>query len=364
MVFPQSGVLIGLLAMLLLMMGCTRKQDQTERRIPQGMHTDLLLRTTPVKDQGESTFCWIYATLGTIESERLQLGDSVNLSPTYLARMFLREKIRSYYLSGGKQKVSMRGMMTMCLHLLQKYGAQPYDYYVKLGKGQKDCGADGIAWTPLMRKAVRLADIAITRRSGLASLEKELDDLLDQELGFMPRYVHMYGATYSSQEFAHSVCLPGDYQALTSFLHHPFGEEFVLEVPDNQQQDCFLNIPIDTLMHRIVNSIRNGHPVCWEGDTNEPLSNGIYDVPAEVLSKLKTSSKQETSVAQQLRQKMFERFETTDDHCMTIVGLAHTPSGRRFFICKNSWGTDSGFNGFCYLSYEYVLLKTIAVMCK
>lgn len=329
------------------------------------MQTDLLLRTTPVKDQGESTFCWIHAMLGTIESERLQLGDSVNLSPSYLARMFLRERIRSYYLSGGKQKVSLRGMTTMCMHLLQKYGAQPYDYYTKASRGQKDDTVDDIPWTPLMRKAVRLADIAIARKSGLAKLEKDVDDLLDEELRFMPRYVHMYGATYNSQEFAHSVCLPGDYQALTSFLHHPFGEEFVLEVPDNQQKDRFLNVPLDTLMHRIVRSILDGHAVCWEGDTSEPHTNGIYDVPEDVRSQLAAASKKAApSAAQQLRQQMFEHFETTDDHCMAIVGLAHTPDGRRFFICKNSWGTDSGFNGFYYLSYEYVQLKTIAIVIK
>ena len=42
---------------------------------------EVLNRMTPVKDQGDSETCWIYAMLATIETEHLAWGDSVNLSP-------------------------------------------------------------------------------------------------------------------------------------------------------------------------------------------------------------------------------------------------------------------------------------------
>ena len=71
-----------------------------------------MLPHTPVKDQGESDLCWAYAMLATIESDRIGMGDSVNLSPHYLARMFMGEQTEKRYLCEGKHNVSSRGMMT------------------------------------------------------------------------------------------------------------------------------------------------------------------------------------------------------------------------------------------------------------
>ena len=64
------------------------------------------------------------------------------------------------------------------------------------------------------------------------------------------------------------------------------------------------------------------------------------------------------------RQKAFEAHQTTDDHCMEIIGLAHDQHGRRFFLCKNSWGTGNRYRGFMFLSEPYVQMKTVAVVVK
>ena len=144
--------------------------------------------------------------------------------------------------------------------------------------------------------------------------------------------------------------------ALTSFTHHPYGQRFPLEVPDNRFHDTFLNVPLDTMMHRIVRSLREGHPVCWEGDASEPgfLSGQGFAV-------LQDESRKVTAMC---RQKAFEAHQTTDDHCMEIIGLAHDQHGRRFFLCKNSWGTGNRYRGFMFLSEPYVQMKTVAVVVK
>lgn len=46
---------------------------------------------------------------------------------------------------------------------------------------------------------------------------------------------------------------------------------------------------------------------------------------------------------------------------MEIMGIAHDDKGNKYFLCKNSWGTQNRYHGFMYLSYNYVRLKTIAV---
>ena len=67
---------------------------------------------------------------------------------------------------------------------------------------------------------------------------------------------------------------------------------------------------------------------------------------------------------QQERQKAFETRRTTDDHCMTLIGIAHDQNGRRYYIAKNSWGTDNPYGGFMYVSENYIRLKTIAIVVK
>jgi bleomycin hydrolase len=285
--------------------------------------------------------------LATIETEHLVRGDSVNLSPVYLARQWLCEQGERYFLTQGSEPLSMRGMSTMALHLINKYGIHPYDYYH---------GHDDVNWNVLARRVTRLADAARSRRHSLDRFRRDLQDLLDRETGYMPRYVHMLGAEYTSQEFGHSVCMTDEYEALTSFAHHPYGERFALEVADNQLGDTFLNVPLDTLMAVVERSLRAGHPVCWEGDiSNSAFS---FEKGTAVLWLDKGAD------IQALRQQSFEGLRTTDDHAMALIGIATDKEGRRYYIAKNSWGTGNPFGGLMYLSADYLRLHTLCVVMK
>lgn len=298
---------------------------------------DLRLPTTPVKDQGSSSLCWVYAMLATLETEHIMRGDSVNLSPDYVARMYLSEQASRRRLLPNKvvQKeagITTRGMCTMALDLIQTYGLQHYDAYRH--KPNMD-------YNVLCRKL---------------DYGNDTEKLLDKYIGPLPKQVFMLGALYTPLEFAHSVCTDDEYIALTSFTHHPYGQCFPLEVPDNYFHNTFLNVPLDTMMNRIVQSLRAGHPVCWEGDISEP---GFLF--GEGYAVLKNEKKKVTA---ERRQASFEARRTTDDHVMEIVGLAHDQHGRRFFLCKNSWGTANRYHGFIFLSENYVRMKTIAVVLR
>ena len=109
------------------------------------------------------------------------------------------------------------------------------------------------------------------------------------------------------------------------------------------------------MMRRIERSLRSGHPVCWEGDVTEPgfsFERGVAELPDE------------TPCTQQQRQKAFETRRTTDDHCMCLIGIAHDKKGRRYYIAKNSYGTNNPYGGLMYLSENYVRMKTVAVVVK
>lgn len=319
-------------------------KSQTSKSKPQSpIINDFVIKTTPVKNQGRSPLCWAYAMLATIESERLMMGDSVNLSPDFLARLWLQEQADEYYLTHGARQISLRGMMPMTTHLMERYGIEPYDNYHAFGN---------VNWNVLCRTAQQVARAS----ASLRQLDGRVADILDQRVGYLPPSLFMFGMPYTPRQFAESVCLPDDYVFLTSFTHHPFGESFVLESADNRLLDSYMNIPIDSLMKTIVTSLRHGHPVCWEGDISE--AGFSFADGSAVLND------DDKPVTQQRRQRAFERFETTDDHCMELCGLAHDNHGRRFFIVKNSWGTGNRYHGFMYLSYNYVKMKTIAVAVR
>ena len=228
--------------------------------------------------------------------------------------------------------ITTRGMCTMALDLIQTYGLQHYDAY------HRRLNMD---YNVLCRKL---------------DYGNDTEKLLDKYIGPLPNQVFMLGALYTPLEFAHSVCTDDEYVALTSFTHHPYGQRFPLEVPDNYFHNTFLNVPLDTMMNRIVQSLRAGHPVCWEGDISEP---GFLF--GDGFAVLKHEDKKMTA---ERRQAAFEAHRTTDDHVMEIVGLAHDQHGRRFFLCKNSWGTANRYHGFMFLSENYVRMKTIAVVLR
>lgn len=348
----KNPLILGL--SILMLASCGRHAPKEQPAAPREFINDNVVRTTPVRDQGRSPLCWAYAMAATIESEHLMQGDSVTLSTDYLARLLLRDAARRAFLSRGEQPVSLRGMMTMTTDLMAQYGIVPLDTYDNL---------EGVNYTSLAKKAQSIARAATT----LTCLDQRLADVMDEDIGYLPRLVAMLGMTYTPRQFAESVCLPGEYDALTSFTHHPFYQPFVLETPDNQLRDRFLNIPIDTLMHRVVRALRQGHPVCWEGDISEPgfdWPRGRATLPADRDSHHRSLSRPATNkaaVTQQQRQRAFERRLTTDDHCLELCGLAHDRDGRPFFLAKNSWGRTNRYGGFIYLSYNYVKMKTIAV---
>ena len=304
---------------------------------------EVMNKYTPVKNQGKDGTCWAYAMLAAIETEHLMRGDSVNLSPYYAVRSSLEEQMMRYYLSMGQTAVYDRGTGHTLLNTLTRKGMVGYDAYHPAGNPQT---------AVVISKITHAAQAAIHAKVGLQRYRQMITQLLDESFGAKPKQVYMLGAQYTPQEFARSVCAPDEYASYTSFSHHAMGSRYVLEVADNWEHNETLNLPLDTLVQRVVDAVKGGHGVCWEGDISEPgfsFRRGIAVLPAA------------QSVSQQARQEEYESFKTTDDHCMSIVGLARDAAGKRYFVMKNSWGTGNPYGGLMYMSEDYLRMKTIAV---
>ena len=69
----------------------------------------------------------------------------------------------------------------------------------------------------------------------------------------------------------------------------------------------------------------------------------------------------EIEVTQEMRQDMFDRQETTDDHGMVIVGKATDQNGNEYYKVQNSWTDKQKYGGYFYVSMPYFLAKTMDI---
>jgi bleomycin hydrolase len=100
-------------------------------------------------------------------------------------------------------------------------------------------------------------------------------------------------------------------------------------------------------------SLANGYTVNWDGDTSEKEfihSKGVSSIPERI-------------VTQEFRQNEYESFKTTDDHLMHITGISKDQYDNKYYITKNSWGTDNNpYGGFLNMSENYLRAKTLFIM--
>ena len=164
---------------------------------------------------------------------------------------------------------------------------------------------------------------------------------------------------------------------------------YQVEVPDNWEHAQMYNLPLDEMMQVADYALNNGYTVCWDGDVSEKgfsFKNGVAINPEvkkvedysttdrarfekmdekERLEEVYKFEKPfpEVNVTPQVRQEGFEAFVTTDDHLMHLTGIAKDQNGTKYYITKNSWGTERNtFGGYLNMSDSFVRAKTIYIM--
>ena len=71
----------------------------------------------------------------------------------------------------------------------------------------------------------------------------------------------------------------------------------------------------------------------------------------------------EINVPLELLKNVYETFVTSDDHLMHLTGIVKDQNGNKYYITKNSWGTDRNpHGGYLNMSESYVRAKTIFIM--
>jgi len=319
--------------------------------------------TTSVKDQEETGSCWAYAACSFFESELLRTNKGeYDLSEAFLVYYAYLSKGRNYFFRQSQTSFPAGALMHDAVNATKEFGIVPNQFY----KGQYL--KNGVNNYFEMRDSLKFClDSAL--KSPDYNWRKNYEHILNKYLGELPASFENGKKTNNPVEYAKSLGLDwNNYVSFTSFTHHPFYTECILEMPDNFSNGTFYNLPIEKLLEIVDTALINGYTFIWDGDISEPTfstkKKGIAMLPkrneqGELIFEIDV---QEIPVCQKIRQTQFENLQTTDDHLMHCVGLAQSKNGTKYYIMKNSWGKVGPYNGYTYMSETYLKMKTISIM--
>ncbi len=341
---------------------------------------------TPVKNQANSGTCWSYATAAFIEAELLRTGKGeYDLSEMFTVRYNYINRMNDNYLRRGKGNLGQGSLAHMFTNIISEYGIVPQEVYNGINYDSK------LNNHKELNKFVNaISGVSVELKQRSPEYNKLVNSLLDIYLGAVPEKFTFRDKEYTPKSFAASLGLNmSDYVEITSFSHIPFYQASVIEIPDNWDYARFYNLPLDEFMEVINNALKTGYTVAWDGDVSErsfihskgiainPELSDITGYPKEDIEKFsKLSSEErlseitkfqkpfpEIKVNQEIRQKGYESFSTTDDHLMLLSGIVKDQNGTIYYLTKNSWGTAGNkFGGFLNMSESFVRAKSISIM--
>lgn len=341
---------------------------------------------TPVKNQAVTGTCWCFATTSFMESELLRMGKGTyDLSEMFIVRQKYMNQLQDNYLRRGNGNIGQGSLSHTFMNAYRQVGIVPEEVYTGI-----NYDSERHNHSEMVRYMHAIADVAVKTKQRSPEYDKLIANLFDTYLGKLPEKFTYKGKEYTPKSFAESLGLNmDDYIELTSFTHHPYYVKFDVEVPDNWEHSLMYNLPLDEMMETVDYALTNGYTVCWDGDVSEKgfsFTNGVAINPevkkVEDLSNTdrarfeKLGEKErleevfkferpypEIKVTPEVRQAGFESFVTTDDHLMHVTGITKDQNGTKYYITKNSWGTDRNkFGGYLNMSESFVRAKTIYVM--
>ncbi|SDF23031.1 C1 family peptidase [Chitinophaga filiformis] len=321
-----------------------------------------------VENQGNTGTCWSFSGLSFFQAEALRIGKgkNINLSEMYVVRKMYPLKASNYVRMHGKANFGEGGGFPDDLLCLREYGLVPQSVY----DGNRVKTYNHAEMTSILDGMVK--KIGATESVINPNWSKAVDGVLNAYIGDAPEKFEYNGKSYTPKTFAKELGLDADdYVMITSFTHHPYYQQFVLEVPDNWNWDKMYNVPLNDLTTITENAIQNGYTVAWASDVSEKgfnFAQGLAIVPdvanltPDQLSKAFTEPVKELTITPEIRQQAFDNYETQDDHGMHIVGMAKDANGKVFFRVKNSWGTANPGSGYFYASEPFFAYKTTSIM--
>lgn len=343
---------------------------------------------TSTKNQNRSGTCWAYSSLGFFEAELLRMGKGeFDFAEMFLAHKTYQDRAKASVRLHGDISFSQGGSFYDAVYCMKNYGMIPQSAMPEPGTLYGDSLPNFNEFFSVLEAQV--SSFANGKQKKLSPIWfSSINSTLDNYLGECPKEFTYKGKKYTPQSYMESTGLNmDDYVSLTSYTHHPFYGQFILEIQDNWRWASSYNLPLDEFMQVMESAVQNGYTFAWGADVSEEgfSREGIAVCPdvkalksdegsdySHWFGKSSTTDDRkqlfaskplpEIAVTQEMRQEAYDNWETTDDHGMVIYGIAKDQNGKEYFMVKNSWGTDYKYNGVWYASKAYVAYKTMNIL--
>lgn len=380
--------LLYILAMSALLPTAVSAQNPPKQQVKPSDYRFTTVKEIPVtspKNQYRSGTCWCFSTLSFLESEVIRAKNLKEDAWPDFSEMFV---IWHSYHDRAIKYVRLNGFLNMAagssfgdvFAVIRNYGLAPQGAYSGMNygydlpvQGELDAVLKGYVQAVVKNPNKKLTPV----------WPKGFDGILNAYLGDIPASFTDNGTTYTPESYRDAMGInPDDYVSISSYTHHPFYTQFVIEVEDNWRWDASYNLPLDEFMAVIDNAVDNGYTVLWGGDVSEPgfTRDGLavlLDTEAKATSgsdqerwvgkadekaaaeASKDELPKEMDVTQEIRQRMFDEKTSTDDHGMHLYGTAKDQNGTKYYLIKNSWGVTGAYDGLWYMSENFVKAKTL-----
>lgn len=346
---------------------------------------------TSIKNQNNSGTCWSYSALAFLESEVLKKDPSktdIDLCESFLVSKTYTDRADRNVRTHGDASFSQGGSFYDAIFCMERYGLVPEGLMPYPITPYGDSLFNFTNFFPPMEAYIKA--IATSNAKKINPIwKKDVQGMLDNYFGECPTEFEYKGKKYTPQSFVKDYLQldPKDYVSLTSYTHHPFYTQFVLEIQDNWRWATSYNLPLDEFMRVMEESVKNGWTFAWGADVSEDgfsrrtgKNKCVATVP-DTKATAGVGSDQsrwtgekagakiaqadaagEKAITQEMRQVGYDNWTTTDDHGMQIYGIAKDQNGKEYFMMKNSWGEYGPYKGFWYVSKPYVAYKTMNIV--
>lgn len=375
-------ICLGFALALLSIPSFAQKKDNGTKIEPYKFETIIENPITSIKNQASSGTCWCFSGISFFESEIMRAtGEECDLSEMFVVSNAYYDKALKYVRMHGHLNFGPGSSFSDVLTVLETYGIVPESEMKGLNYGTTQhmhFEMDEIL------KGIVSALIKNPNQKLSKAWKTGFRDMTAAYLGKIPETFIVNEKKYTPKSYMESLGIDlNDYVDISSWMHHPFYETMVIEVPDNWRGRTAYNVPLDDMIAIIDNAIDNGYTVAWASDVSEDgfTGAGIAVVP-DVTQTIQGSDKArwigsaevngrplytqtpcpELEITQELRQEGFDDYSTTDDHGMHIYGKAKDQNGTEYYMVKNSWGDAGPYNGVWYVSKSYVRYKTTDIV--
>ncbi len=349
------------------------------------------LKQGKITDQKASGRCWIFSALNTFRYEIIKKYnlDNFELSQNYL---FFYDKLEkaNYYLESviktSSEPLDGRlfqfinadplcdgGQWDMLSNLVEKYGVVP-KYAYPDAKGAEASRWFDMYLTGKLREDAMLLRESINADNTTAQVQKMKEGFLNEiyrmlviSLGEPPRKFDLCLRSKDDKLIQEFGITPVDFfkkyvgirlSECVSIINaptkdKPYGKTYTVKYLGNVVEGApvkYLNLEMDKIKKAVIKQLKDGHPVWFGSDCRKfgVRKEGVFDKKSAAFEELFNV------------RFIFDKAQALDygdsamNHAMVILGVNINEKGQpdRWRI-ENSWGKDSGVDGYYVASDEW-----------